>query len=417
MPKTTSGGIDRSSYTPAYLNNTKAPVQLLGLAPLMNPFVDHTSSQRLTMWSSHMPQTQLLHGCEFPRVYTGFEPMVGEYEYNTTERDQDVQILQVIPRFVINSGVFPIKDNPYHTIIYRGCDDNKVGYFQLEKYTMRSDGYGYVNNWTKNTQLLNRGNYIPKDMKLSTSPAHKGNKYMMGTNLRVAYMSLPQVTEDAFMISETAAKKLSTDAFTRISFKILPNQIPVDCYGNEDEYKFMPDIGERVREDGVLCALRTPSENSFIYDVHPENLRKVQHLHDSVFYAPPGAKVVDVNVVVNRNCKVKTPPEVFTQVEKYREAINTYHKRVWAAYQEAAKNGWELDPAFNNLVTRAIGSLLVDNQKIPDFRKRANVSAVCRKETIEFIYITVTLQYENMMSRGFKCSGRYGNKGTISAVN
>lgn len=397
---------DKSEYQSDYLNNAKVPMQLLGLAPALNPLVDHTSAQRLMMWSSHVTQTQVLHGCEFPRVYSGFEQMVGRYEYNTTERDQDIQILQVIPKFVINSGVFPINDNPYHTIVYRGCDDNKVGYFQLEKFTMRSDGYGYMNKLTPNVQLLSRGTFIPKDVKLSTSPTHDGNKYMMGTNLRAAYMSLPQVTEDAFVISESAARKLSTDGFTKISFRIAPNQIPVDCYGNENEYKFLPDIGETVREDGILCAIRTPTENSFIYDVNPVNLRKVQHLHDSVFYAPPGARVMDIDVIINRNRKVRTPPEVFAQVEKYREAINKYHLRVWDAYQEAVKKGWEITPEFNTLVTRAIESLLIDNQHIPDFRKRANVSAMYRKEEIEFMYITVTLRYNNPIEFGKKLSGR-----------
>ena len=99
-----------------YLNNTKAPVQLLGLAPLYNPFCDHVSAQRLTMWSNHLPQAQLMVGCDFPRVYTGYENIIGQYEYDPSARDQDVQILAVIPKFIKNTGANPILSNPYYTI-------------------------------------------------------------------------------------------------------------------------------------------------------------------------------------------------------------------------------------------------------------------------------------------------------------
>lgn len=391
-----------------YLSNTTAPVQMLGLATLMNPNANKVSSQRGTMWSHHAPQAQLLHGCEHPKLFSGFESMIGEYEYSTTERDQDIQILETIPRFITMSGMYPIKSNPYYTIVYRGDLDGKVGYFNLEKHTMRSNGYGYKNKWL-NQLRLNRGNYIPKDLKLCTSPAHDGNKYMMGTNLRTVYMSLPGVTEDAFIISESAARKLSSDSIGKISFKISPNQIPKNLYGNLDEYKFMPDIGEVVRPDGVFCALCTPTQDSIISDMSSENLTRVQPLHDQTFFLPGGAEILDIDIVVNRKCKVKTPKEVFSQVQKYRDPINAYNVKIWEAYQDALKAGREITPAFNSLVTRAISNLLADNVRIPGYNKRADITLVKKKETIEFLHITVTYKHVNPINRGHKLTGRSGN--------
>lgn len=398
-------------YNDPYLRDTKAPVQLLGTAMLVNPLPDHTSSQRLMMFSNHLPQAQMIRGCEQPRVFTGYESVFGDYEFNTTERDQDIQIREVIPKFAVNVGAHIITENPYHIIVYRGDRDNKIGYFTLDKFTMRSEGFGYRNTWIQeNVMQLNRGNYIPKDLKLCTSPAHKGNMYMQGTNLRVAYMSLPEVTEDAFIISESAAKKFETETYGKVSFKILPDQIPIDLYGTEEEYKFMPDMAEHVREDGILCALRTPTATSIIYDMAPENLRKVQYLHDMIIYAPPGSEIVDIDVVVNRACssKLKTPKEVFSQVEKYRDAINVSNLRIWEAYQAAVKEGLQVTPAFNNLVSRAIGSLAIDNVRIPGFARKATAKAVRRKEAIEFIYITVTYRCVHKCTNGLKITNRYG---------
>lgn len=399
-----------------YLSNLKAPLELLGLAALCNPLLDKVSAQRSKMWSDHYPQAQIIHGAEPPRIFTGYETIIGRYEHDTTERDQAIQIEEDIPKFNIETGMYPLKVNPSWTVVYRGTQDNKVGYFQLNKHTVRSSEYGYPNKWM-NIPQLNKGNVIPQNMKLTTSPAHRGNNmYMLGTNLKIAFMSIPQVTKDAFVISESAAKKLTSDGYEKISFKILPNQIPLDLYGNEDEYKFFPDIGEYVHDDGIICALRAPTAETFISDMTHENLTKVQPLHDTIFYAPKGAQIVDVDVVINRKCKTKTPKEIFTQVQKYRDQINSYCIQVWEAYQNVCKQNLEITPAFNSLVTRCVSSLLADNVRIPGYTKRADITLIKKKEPIEFIYLTLTYKYEHNTQRGFKLTNCQGGKGTISSI-
>lgn len=398
-----------NKYKPVpFLENTKAPVELLGLAGLMNPLIDHTSSQRGVMFSNHLAQAQVVHGCEFPMLCSGFEALVGDYEYDSTERDQDIQVRHIIPRFITQIGMSPIKFNPYYTIIYRGDRDGKVSYFNREEYTFRSNRYGYKNQHL-NQMLLNSGNFIPKETKLSTSPAHQGNKYCMGVNLNVAYMSLPQVTEDAFVISESAARKLSSTGIDQISFQILPNQIPLNLYGNELEYKFMPDVGEIVNEDCVVCALRTPTPDTILSDISQESLTRIQPLHDSKFYVPKGSEIIDIQVVVNRKCRVKTPREVFSQVQKYRDAINAYNLKVWEAYQETVREGREITPEFSTLVENAMKSLLADGVHVPGFTKRADITLCRKKEPIPWIHVQITYKYTHNVQKGFKLSGFCGN--------
>lgn len=397
-----------SRYHPEpYLENTKAPVQLLGLATLLSPFADHTSAQRGMMFSNHLPQAQCLSGGEMPKVMTGYEPLLGEYEYNTTDRDQGIQILDTIPRFIVNTGLYPIHMNPSYTVIYRG-EDNKVGSFQLNKWTYRSDGFGYK-NILMNLEKLNKGNYIDKDVKLSTSPIHDGDGYGLGTNLRCAYMSIPQVTEDAVVISESAAQKLAACGMGKISFKILPNQLPLNLYGTDDEYKFMPDVGELVHDDCILCSLRTPTEDSIISDIDSENLHQIHHLHDTTFYVPQKSEIVDIEVYINRKCKIKTPSEVFTQAEKYKSAINEYYLRIWKQYQKVSKEGYELTPEFNTLVTTALGNLLADNVRVEGYSRKSDMTLYRKKEPIEFIQLVITYAYPKPVGLGSKLTGRYGN--------
>lgn len=407
-------GLEYNKQRYPYLSNTKAPPQLLGSSPMLNPLSDHISSQRLMMLYNHLVQAQLSHGAESPLVFSGFEPQVGDYEYDPTVRESDVMVIASIPRFKVMSGMYPIKDTPYITIIYKD-ENGVVGYFNRYQYTMRSEGYGYKNRLL-NDGYLHPGNFLPKDIKLMTSPAHNGSRYGLGVNLNTAYMAIPQVTEDAFMISETAARKLSSDGMGKLSFKILPNQIPIDYYGADGEYKFLPDVGEQVKDDGILCALRTPTPDTILYDMNKENLSQIQHLHDMCIYVPPGATIVDIDIVVNRKCKIKTPKEAFTQVQKYRDQINDYNLRIWDVYRRVSADGDPISPAFNTLVTNALSGLLIDNVKIPGFSLKATMSAYLRKAAIEFLYVTVTYRYEHKISRGFKIAGRSGNKGTCVKV-
>lgn len=407
-----------SAVAGEYFSNAKAPPQLLGLDQLLNPFVSHTSSQRSMMYSSHTTQAQTLKGCEHPRVFSGYETIVGRYEHSTTTRDQDVQILDVIPRFVVSQNMndpTTIHGTPYYTIVYKGAEDGKVGYFNLEQFTKRSEGFGYTNHWL-NLDILQKGNFLPKNVKLSTSPAHKGSMYCMGTNLRVAYMSLPQVTEDAFLISESAKQQMESEGYGVINIRISPNQIPLNLYGDGTNYKFFPDIGEKVREDGVLTAIRTPTAESIVYDTAPGHLTKIQHLHDNAYYVPIDAEVIDVQVTINRGCKLKTPREVFNQLQKYRDGVSSYNLKLWACYQEAVKNDWEITPDFNNLITRALSELLVDGVRVSGYSHKATVKPVSRKETIEFANIQIIYKYANKVNEGFKVAGRYGNKGVVATI-
>ena len=392
-----------------YLNNTKADHRLVGGIALMNPFMDHVSSQRGMMLSNHIPQAQVLMGSEPPRVFSGYESQVGQYEISTTRRNQDIYVLTAINKFEINAGANPLMYNPSCMVLYIGATDGKVGCFEVKKFTMTMDDFGYTNK-ILNPQLLVEGTYIPKETKLSTSPSHKGERYCMGTNLHCAYMSLPHVTEDAFIISESAAKKLVTEGFRTVSIDIRNDQIPVNLYGTDEEYKFFPDIGETVNEDGIVCALRRPTADSLIFDMNERNLCNINRLHDNVFYAPAGAQIVDVDVHINRKFKYdQSLAPMFEQAEKYRAQLSNYYKKIWEKFQEVMGQNPSITPELNSTVSKAVSELMIDGIRIKGFGHKSSVIPVKKKEPIEFMRITLTYRYERKPKLGFKISGRYGN--------
>lgn len=406
-----------------YLSNTLADHRLLGIVPLYNPFVALISSQRSKMMSSHFSQAQLVRDVELPRCFTGYEKQLGRYRFNQTRRENDVQILAVIPKYKTYDGADPIRFNPKRTVLYRTVGTNMLGYFDLDVFTMRTDGYGYQNVLSEIAQSLNgNSGLLPKDVVLQSTPAESdGIEKLFGTNLRVAYMGLPQVTEDAFIISESAAKKLQPDSYKKTSFNIRLDQIPLNLYGDEDHYRFMPDLGETVREnDGILCALRRPDANSIVHDLTPISLCKPQFHHDDVYRIPIGSRIVDIDIYINRRARPRMEQSqyeiMFEQAEKYRHALDEYWENILNVFRQQHDNV-HLENPLRTLIVRAINSLLLENIRVREVAssKRPLMPAK-HKEAIEFIRVEVTYQPPVIVRNGFKLTGRFGNKGVIAKI-
>ena len=398
-----------------YLSNLNADVRLLGIVPLINPFMDKLSSQRGMMMSDHVGQSLIVDGCEIPHCFTGFEKKVGKYSIDKTARDQEVQVVAVIPKFILSEGSYPVHYNPSKTVIYRGMSDGKIGCFDIEDFTTVTDGFGYRNVY--GNASINVGNIINKNDDIVHAPTHEGELYkLFGCNLNVAYMAIPQVTEDGIAISESAAKKLETEGYSTISIDIRPDQIPLNLYGDDNNYKFMPDIGTHVADDGVVCVLRSPTADSIIHDMSPANLKKIQHLHDKLYRIPAGAEILDIYVSINRKNKpistIKTDV-IYQQAEAYRQKINTYHRSIYKLYHQLVEvSGNEYTDAFSTLAYNAAGELLSAGERLDNtciMRKNGVLIPIRNKADVEFIHIDIKYRHKRPIRHGFKLTGRFGN--------
>jgi len=404
-----------------YLSNTKADVRLLGSVPILNPFMDKLSSQRGMMMSDHLSQALVVNGCEMPRCYTGFESKIGKYSINESARDHDAQILAVIPRFVQNEGLYPVHYNPMRLVVYRDMVTRKIECFPVKDYTTVTDDFGYRNVY--GNTALNVGSIVSSEDDIVHAPTVDGNIYkLFGCNLNVAYMAIPQVSEDGVAISESTAKKMETEGYSTLSIDIGPNQIPLNLYGDDVTYKFMPDIGDTVNKNGIVCALRTPTNDSFIYDTMPKNLTKVQHLHDKLFYIPAGAEIIDIYVCINRKNKpIATTKDdrIYQQAEIYRQKLNDYYRAVYDTYRANVKDDSEIGNTFNTVVASAIAELQIAGEYLNGSgitRKAGLLLPMKNKAAIDFIHIDIKYRYRRPVRHGFKLTGRFGNKGVISTI-
>ena len=390
-----------------FQSNLLVRPEVIGTPSALTHFLANTSSQRRLMFDNAAAQVEVIHGNETARFQTGFESKFGKYEFDDCERDQDIQVVKVIPKFGLSVSHDKIRSNPSFTVVYIGADDNKIGFFNINDYRELHSGFGYKNKKVTKT-CPSDGDYISKDQKFTSAPNHDGPLYNMGLNANVCYMPMWDTTDDAFVISKSLAERFTHTVIARKEITIDLDTRPLNLYGDDTDYRCFPDIGNRVRDDGILIALRKLDGNSFLTDFANDELSIPRHMHDNLIMAPPGATIVDINVFINHKQIRKIEDTCYTQLLEYNQLHNSYYASVIDVFEDLTKKGFQCSPAFNNLVTRC--KCFCYN------RGGKSMILVDKKDVIENVKLELVYAYDQKISKGYKLSGSDGSKGVVSAI-
>lgn len=398
------------------VQNLLVPPQLWGMEVPAVPFANHVSSQRLNMFTTNFPQALIVTGAEVPQVSSGYEREYLKYTFNTTRFEQPSVVLTAIPRYRINVGMKPIKYCPQYLVVYYGEEDKQVHCMWVSAYTQGTNGFGWENIINKN--LLAPNTNIDKDVCIAHSRAVQGAKYCSGVNVNICYGTFKETIEDAICISESFAKKTIAKGYRSIVIDIHKDMLPLNKYGGDGDYKFMPDLGEYVGDDGVVCAFRHVDDLTYFADMTPSALRQYQPIHDDLFFqVDPGAQVVDIEVVKNPSKKVISPDYVFEQIEKYETETYAFYERILQVYQQECIQKHRVPGIeFNTLVTYAARYLGTIKKRVLGSSRKTVAKFKKKDGPIAFIQLKVMLKYDITPSLGSKYTGRYGNKGVISAI-
>lgn len=390
--------------------------ELVGTNYLTSPMAAHISSQRGAMVGRNTPQAMIVDGCEVARIQSGYETKYGHYCINPAERDHDVQILEIIPKFTsISNESGNMIRNPESIIIYLDveADEPTVGYFTVPDYIFLHSKFGYLTKKINMNQLA-PNNFIPKSMEFVQAPNHDDELYKLGVNANVIYMPLWGTTNDAFVISERLRKKLDYTEINQTTVVVGLNNIPLNLYGDENNYKAFPDIGETVRDDGVIFAMREYNNNSLIADITSDSLRELS-VHDDQYKADAGATILDVNIFTNKNRFNDLRADkrdngltgTYAQFVRYQTSLNACYTAIIDCYNKY-KDQYALSPGFRSLVKQSM--CWCYNDKFKD------LSLYCKKDPIDLIYITLTYGIKHHIAKGYKITSRDGAKGVVGEI-
>lgn len=371
----------------------------------LNPFIACVSSSRSQMFASHLGQKLVVNGASERLCQTGMEAEFAKYTFST-KMPADGIVIRVIEKYRRTVGVDSINYNPLTAVIYQDEKTHEYGIFYITNYCSYHPYFGFDYKTTPHINKLVPGNRIAKDTIFNDSPAVTENgNYKYGVELNMAFMSHPSVSEDGVMISRDVLDKFAFKTYETRAVEWGSKHFPLNLYGDLKNFKAFPDIGDTVRDDGLLMVLRSfertlaPVEQS-IYD-----LMKIDHMFDKATYvAGPGGRVIDIRIhTVDDDCYENHDP-MEVQAIKYLNATRDFHRRIVDEYKGLKKlNGQSLQitPAFHRQVVESL-SFLDDGNEVP------RITRVHRKNPIDRFRAEFVIEYTNVPRDGFKFTDTHG---------
>lgn len=357
---------------------------IFGMTLLTNP--GYISSARSIMFTSHLKQFLNLNNPEFPRVYTGYEHMVGRNSTGIKIAKNDFKIVAKIKKF---------ENHIYSLVTY---DEEKDLYHIFDKKIVENltEKFGYAYN-NEDLDKLKVGDIVKKgDTLYKTLSYDENNNYGFGINGTFMYLLDNDTIEDAVKCSESFANRLLSKEVESVMVSINDNDILCNIYGDNDEYKCFPDIGEHTK-DKIVCCKRRIYNDQILYDLKKTNLRKINYGDGGDEPKFSDGTVVDIKVYSNKEIDELPDTPFYEQIKKYLSNELRYYKEVYDITKELIESGSNCSRDIHYYYKKA-KEILDENYK---WREEDN--SVFSNIKIEFL-----IERDIPIRVGSKMSGRYG---------
>lgn len=399
---------------PANLPPNQCHPELIGVHSI-NFAVDKNSSARGVMSLSHFSQRLPIDGATERRIQTGVCRELGKYTFNVA-MPANGRIIKVIDRYPRRADVDSIAMNPETIVIYEDEATKEIGHFSIPYYASYHQSFGYRFNQTPNMARLARGNYFEKGTVFADSPCIKENGgYAYGIELNMCMMSDPAVSEDGFKISRDVLERLKFRVYETRVIECGNTHFPLNLYGTKDRYQPFPEIGQTIRDDGLLMALRSYSPGLMAVEMSYMDVMEPDIMFDKLVYArgTPGGRVVDIKMYHDDEEFSPMPMGIMANVDKYHRAYKRFCQEILDTEkdirQERRKkhheSGLVLKPETQELLVRC-QAIVSDASN----RSTQRLHKLHRKTPIDCYRIEIVVEYEVIPDIGFKMADMAGGR-------
>lgn len=375
--------------------------QFLGVSGL-NPFDFGDSASRKQMFASHAGQALVMKGGTERIIQTGMEREIAHYTFSI-KMPVDAQIIRSIPRYREQVGADYIPLNPQTVVIYENTETKEVDILNLTNYCSYHQYFGFEYKPSPNLSEVRPGAFIAKNTILLDSPSvTPDGGYKYGIQLNMAFMSHPGVSEDGIVICRDVLPRLAFKTYERRVIEWGSKRFPLNLYGDTENYKPFPDIGDRVRDDGILMALRTYDPMLAPVEQGINDVRDVQITFDRTIYAAgAGGKIVDVIFQHDRQ-NYQNVPGRDDQPEKYDAARVRFSREIMEEYDRLRKSrgdGLKLSREFHRLLVESLGVVNDDEERI---------AKLYRQVPLDDWRVELVIEYDVVPTVGFKFTDCHG---------
>jgi hypothetical protein len=394
----------------------------------INPFVRWISASRLQMFGSHLTQSIWVKGCNHPSIFAGNEIDFANYTHSV-KFNEDSHILKVIHRYPRTIGINNIQSSPESIAIYEveRTDANGRLYQEIDctdiptHHSMHRN-FGFEFEKVSDDHLTQ--SHVPAGTVISQSPTidPETGLWRYGLEANIVLMTIPEVIEDGYVVSESFAKKATTTCMEEYEMSFGSSKMAINFLGDLDNYKIMPDIGDTIGEDGILMVLRKYDPRAAPVTMSKKALLDIDFKFDDVVWAEPGGEIIDIKVYhdyrVDGGTRGKvpvTPIGTTEQLEKYLNAGRSYWENIRKTYDDLVANrgrDLRISERFDNLIYQSylhtVGINGNNHGLIGDYNK---AERTWRGVPIDEWRVVIKVKYSYELGIGGKITQRSGNKG------
>lgn len=418
-------GLPGDSYM---LPATEIPMEMVPVSG-SNPYYPYVSAPRQAMYTGQRTQELSVIGRTRKRQRSALEKELGKSTFRH-QFDVDARVLAVIPRFR-NDGVHGnFKINPLDVVIFEHYETGMLDVLELSKFHVMHQHYGfrYVANDDVMEKLMSARNpMFEKDTVVMRSPnITPDGDHMPGLETSLCLITDPAVTEDAMVYSdEYADERIRTTGYETRIFSVGRTHYPVNTYGTPSEVLILPNVGDRIHSNGLLCAMRPYDTILDAIYMSGKRLLKPVYGMDTTIYGVPDAVVVDIKVIRNESLRDRRLPEALTkQLDRYHQADKLFYSEIIRAALKRSGKNMTMKPvlslALNSLLYDAfafVGRDLVDEDLWPyDTMGPLDATRRYRGESLDEYRVEVMYEFLAKVKEGSKGTGLHGNKGVAGEV-
>ena len=372
----------------------KGQDDLFGMTALTNP--GYISGSRSIMFTNHLKQFLNLLNPDYPLVNTNYENLVGEN--NTT-------IKKATRNWVVDDKIEKFSDGEFTNYMLILYDPDKDYYHVVQKKHVENltEKFGFKYN-NEALDKLEVGDEVNKgDVLIKSSAYDEDNNYCYGKNVTFMYLIDSDTIEDAIKVSESVANELLSTEVETVTVSLNDNDILCNIYGDDDEYKAFPDIGEHVK-DKIVCCKRRINNYQILYDFKKSNLKKINYSNDVL--AICDGVVSDINIYCNKNLDEIPDNQMYRQILDYHKNELRYYEEIYKKCGDIIESGSKYSRDLDYAYKRA-------KQILDEHYKWG-------RGTDDSVFNNIVIQFEIIRSVklevGGKITGRYGNKGVVSVI-
>jgi len=414
------------------VNEIKADLlSVLGL----NPFPGHDSSPRAQMFSSHLTQSLVIKGSTERRLQTGVERELAKYTFSV-KMPANGRIVRVIEKYPRDMSADSIAFNPETLVVYEDIDTTEIGSFTIPGYASYHQHFGFAYQFnTETMRLLVPGTVIDKGTIFADSPSvTKNGGYKYGVELNMALFTSHPVAEDGIMISRDVLDKLKFKVFETRSVQFGNHAFPINLYRNTSQYNQFADIGDHIRENGLLMMLRDYSKTLAPIGMSIHDVMEPDYAFDKAVYSRAGVgTVIDIKIYHNDDITSTTPIGMEQMLAKYVHHTNRYYRDIVNLNKELSINRYKkhgkgarvlYKPELHRLMVEALATLDDSSDPTSQFRGDAGrrmkasqkLNYLYKKTPIDDYRVDITVMYEITPDIGFKLTCCHGGKGVITKI-